>query len=85
MVFVCSPQTCDIKYGFVQYYPTLAGNVTYLAIFIVLLVIQVGFGVRYRIWGFLVGVFGGLVLEILGYIGRVMLHNNPFIFNSFLL
>jgi len=33
----------------------------------------------------MIGMVFGLILELLGYIARVMLHNNPFDGNSFLL
>lgn len=34
--------------------------------------------------GYLVGMAGGLALEIIGYAGRVQLHFNPFPFDPFL-
>jgi hypothetical protein len=43
-----------------------------------LLPFQVFFGIRYRTWGFLGCLIGGLILEILGYVARVQLHYNPF-------
>lgn len=83
--FICTPQTCSLDYAFLQYYPTFAGNLVYLIIFAVMLLPQVGLSIRHKTWGFLVGFFGGIALEILGYIGRLMLHHNPFDFNSFIL
>ena len=29
--------------------------------------------------------FGGLVLEIVGYVARIMMHSNPFIKSNFLM
>ena len=81
----CTLQTCSLDYAIVDYLPMLAPNVTYLACFAVILLGQLGFGIRHRIWGFLAGMFCGLMLEILGYAGRVMLHDNPFKLNSFVL
>ncbi|KAL2352409.1 hypothetical protein BJ546DRAFT_1064148 [Cryomyces antarcticus] len=54
-------------------------NALYLAIFALLLALQLGFSIHYRTWGYLGGMFGGLVLEILGYVGRTELHSNPFV------
>jgi hypothetical protein len=47
--------------------------------------LQLGLGVWYKSWGFMVGMVMGLILEVLGYISRVMLHDNPFDDNAFLL
>lgn len=80
----CTLGTCPLELANFTYVPTLAGNVTYLAFFGVLLPIQIFLGIRYRTWGFLAGMTGGLVLEIIGYVGRVQLHFNPFPFDPFL-
>ncbi len=69
----------------INYLPSMAGNVIYAAILGLLLLSQIGLGIFYRTWGFLVGMTAGLLLELLGYAGRVMLHNNPFDFNAFLM
>jgi len=80
----CTLDTCPITEAYVYYVPSLAGNAFYLALFAIFLVLQLGLGIRYKTWGFLAGLFGGLVLEIIGYLGRVQLHNNPFVFSSYL-
>ncbi|KAJ3180698.1 hypothetical protein HDU87_001811 [Geranomyces variabilis] len=81
----CTLDTCDLSQANLDYVPTLAGNSIYFAIFAALLVFQIGAGIKYRTWGFMVAMMGGLILECLGYIGRLMLHSNPFNFNSFIL
>ncbi|KAJ5628486.1 RTA1-domain-containing protein [Penicillium lividum] len=80
----CTLATCLITEAYVYYVPSLAGNAFYLALFAVFLVIQLGLGVRYKTWGFLAGLFGGLVLEIIGNAGRLQMHDNPFLFNPYL-
>ena len=81
----CTPALCSVKdYGQIQYIPTLAGNVLYAAIFGVLLLLQFFFGIRHRTWGFLVGMAFGLVLEVVGYVGRIMLNNDIFDKNNFI-
>ena len=81
----CTIQTCCYKQAYVQYAPTLAGNAVYLAIFCIFFCLQTGLGLYYRTWGFLVGMFCGLILEIIGYAGRIMLRTDPFNLNTFLL
>jgi hypothetical protein len=57
----CTLATCSIKeYGQIDYIPSLAGNVIYLAIFAAILIVQCIQGIRYKTWGFLVGMFVGM-------------------------
>ncbi|KAF4233516.1 hypothetical protein CNMCM8980_010235 [Aspergillus fumigatiaffinis] len=80
----CTLDICPITEAYVYYVPSLAGNAFYLALFVVLLAAQAVLVVRYRTWGYFAGLFGGLVLEIIGYLGRIQLHNNPFRFDPYL-
>jgi hypothetical protein len=83
-VKTCTYATCSVEeYGQMNYVPTLAGNALFLGLFGLALLCQCLLGIRYRTWGYLFGMFGGLVLEILGYIGRVQLHYNVFSQNKF--
>lgn len=75
----CNTTVCPLELAQITgYIPNLGGNAFYLAIFALALVAQVFFGIRHRTWGFLFGMVGGLALEILGYLSRVKLHDNPF-------
>lgn len=56
------------------YLPSLPGNGLYLAIYSLLLLIQVFQLWRYRTWGYSFGTIVGLLCEVLGYIGRIKLH-----------
>ena len=83
---LCTYATCPIKpFGQLFYIPNLAGNILYLVIFSLALVLQCGLGYYYRTWGFLVAMAAGMVLEIIGYVGRIMLHNNVFDNNDFII
>lgn len=83
---LCTIETCSVKeYGQIAYIPTLPGNAAYLGIFGILLIAQSFLGIRYKTWGFLAGVFFGMILEIVGYVGRIMLHDNIFNKNNFIL
>lgn len=81
----CTTAICSLQYAQLDYVPTLAGNLTYLIIFGVLLLAQLVLGCLYRTWGFLVGMIGGLTLEIVGYVGRIQLHSDVFDFNYFVM
>jgi hypothetical protein len=81
----CTLQTCPLSDGYIQYQPNMGGNIFYIAVFAVLLVGQLASGIKFRTWSFMVPMVVGLILEVLGYLGRILLHNNPFDFNAFLL
>lgn len=82
----CTLETCSVEeYGQIQYIPTLAGNAIYAGIFGVILLLQLVLGIRYKTWGYLVGMSCGLILEIIGYIARILLHDNIFENNYFII
>ncbi|RMZ82704.1 hypothetical protein DV738_g1464, partial [Chaetothyriales sp. CBS 135597] len=70
--------------GELSYIPNLAGNALFLAIFGSAMSIQIYFAVRHKTWGYLVAMLGGIVLEIVGYVGRIQLHKNVFSRNNFI-
>ncbi|KAG2421318.1 hypothetical protein HFD88_005292 [Aspergillus terreus] len=80
----CTLDTCPLDWALVRYRPSLPGNALYLALFLTMLLIQIYQGFRSRIWSYLACMTCGLVLEVVGYGGRLMLHSNPFNFSSFL-
>jgi len=82
----CTYATCSVKeYGQLQYIPTLAGNAIFCAIFAIALLGQLYYGIRKRTWGYLVAMLGGCALEIIGYIARIMLNDNVFDNNYFII
>jgi hypothetical protein len=80
---LCTLDTCSITQAQVIYDPSLGGNVFFAALFALLFLIQIILGVYYRTWAFTIGLAGGLILEICGYIGRIQMHYNPFITSPF--
>lgn len=60
------------------YYPSLGWNAFFAAAFGLACLLQVGLGIRYKTWTYMIGVGLGCLGECLGYIGRVMMHNNPY-------
>ena len=80
----CTITTCPLTYANFIYIPMLSGNVAYLSIFALLVISNLYFGIKYRTWGYMVGMVCGLALEVVGYAGRVQLYFNPFPFDHFL-
>ena len=64
----------DTTYG---YTPNLGGNIFFTAFFAVLAVAQLGLGVYYRTFTLLIALGVGTAMEMAGYIGRVLMHHNP--------
>ena len=83
----CTLETCCLAQGFVNYLPSIATSAAYLSIFAVFLFIHIGLGVFYRTWIFGSCMAAGLLLEILGYGGRLQMSqgNNIFQLGPFLL
>lgn len=81
----CTLSTCPLSEAQVQYIPSLSGNALYLSIFAISLAAQLPLGILHRTWGFLVSMSFGLILEIIGYVARLQLHNDPFDHNAFLM
>lgn len=52
---------------------TTPGNAFFLAAYAVFILPQIFLGLKYRTWGFTFGMFAGLVMEIVGYAGRVLM------------
>jgi hypothetical protein len=67
----------------IPYQPNVGANAFFLAIFAVSFIAQLVLSSRYKTWSYLVGMGGGLILEIIGYAGRIQLHADPFSFNNF--
>ncbi|KAI4196609.1 MAG: hypothetical protein LQ346_003186, partial [Caloplaca aetnensis] len=82
---LCTIDTCPISLATVDYVPSLGGNAFYLALFSLLLILQLAFGYKWRTWSYTGSMFGGLVLEIIGYAARVQMHYNPFKSDPFLM
>ena len=75
---LCSLTTCDLTLASFDYRPSLGGNVFYAAIFCLYLVMNIYLGLRHKTWGYMAAMLLGLAGEIIGYIARVLLYQNPF-------
>jgi hypothetical protein len=80
---LCTTCTCPLSIdghliGFMSYFPSLAGNALFAALFGLCLLPQIYLGIRYKTWGYLVSMSGGLILEVLGYVARILMRDNMF-------
>ena len=75
----CTLETCPIQTSFYNYRPSLAANAAFLALFSLSLtcfILQAALSRRFI--GFSVALISGCIIEVLGYVGRIMSYHNPF-------
>ncbi|KAM5341394.1 hypothetical protein ACJ41O_014425 [Fusarium nematophilum] len=81
----CTLDTCPLSEAIIAYQPNIAGKASFAAVFGVLLLVQMGLGIRHKTWSYLVTMVLGLILEVVGYVGRIQLHHHdPFNFDFFI-
>lgn len=75
----CTLATCPLTDSYYAYLPALGTNAAFLALFSLSLL---GFTLQAllsrRFVGFTIAMVSGCTLEVLGYVGRIMSHQNPF-------
>jgi hypothetical protein len=87
----CTLALCDIKYSVFEYRPSVPANSLFLALFALSGLFHLIQGFHswkshkystqwFYCWAMVLGCF----TEIVGYLGRILLHSNPFSFNYFL-
>ncbi|KAJ1324869.1 RTA1 domain-containing protein [Microdochium nivale] len=85
----CTLSLCKPEWSVVGYQPSIPANSAFVALFALSLLAHLAQGVYFwrrgrPAWGYVVLVAFGCADEIVGYVGRLMLHDNPFGFISFL-
>lgn len=68
---------CPVSTTTYGYYPNFGGNVFFAVIYGIMGVAQLGLGVYFRSWTFMIAVCVGAFMEMAGYIGRILMNNNP--------
>jgi magnesium-transporting ATPase (P-type) len=82
----CTLKTCAVDlYAVFRYRPSLPVNVTVAALFGVIGLIHSYLGIRWKAWGFMVCMQLGCITEAVGYVGRIMLYDNPFSDDAFMM
>ena len=74
---------CPVELTTYGYYPSFGGNIFLTVLFGLLGICQTGLGVYFRTWTFLTALLIGTFMEMAGYIGRVLMHNNPWSGSAF--
>ena len=74
---------CRLEDSIYGYYPSLGANAFFCAVFGICCIASLILGIRYRLWTYTIALGVGCFAEALGYVGRILLHNNPFDDNGF--
>ncbi|CAI4218339.1 unnamed protein product [Parascedosporium putredinis] len=80
----CTLDLCPIEYSVYRYRPSLAANIAFAAIYAIALAIHAYLGFRWRQVWFASCMVIGCLVEIIGYVGRILMHGNPFMFAGFM-
>ena len=82
---LCTLETCPLDIANIRYIPSFWGNLLFIGIFGVCALLQAGLGIYYKTWTYMIAMVCGIILEIIGYAARVLIHNDPFAPDPFLM
>ncbi|RVX75599.1 hypothetical protein B0A52_00952 [Exophiala mesophila] len=75
---------CTFEVSVYGYQPSLPANAALLAIFALFAIASVVLGVRYKTWTYMIAVSLGCLAEAIGYVGRLIMRDNPFADGGFI-
>ncbi|MDI1490770.1 MAG: hypothetical protein OHK93_001974 [Ramalina farinacea] len=81
----CTLEICPVILSVYQYRPSVPANAVFIALFGISMVIHLVQAFLWKTWTFGILMAVGCLTEILGYAGRIILYNDPFSFNGFLI
>ena len=81
----CTLEICPVQSSVYGYRPSLAANLSFIALYTVASLIHVYLGIRWKQWWFMACMLVGAANAVIGYAGRVMMYYNPFNFAAFML
>ncbi|KAH7203362.1 RTA1 like protein-domain-containing protein [Fusarium oxysporum] len=76
---------CPVELTTYGYYPNLGGNTFFLIFFLFLFIAQLYLGKRNKTWSYTLALSTGTLFEVLGYIGRLIMHKNPWSSGGFII
>ncbi|KAJ5082115.1 hypothetical protein N7532_011158, partial [Penicillium argentinense] len=60
------------------YAPNLPATIIFCTLFAICCIVQLAQTIKWRMWSYGIAVLLGAPSEVIGYIGRILLHNNPY-------
>jgi hypothetical protein len=81
----CTLALCPVEASIQGYRPALGVEIAFIALFGVSMLIHLAQGIRYHTWFFASMMALGCIGEMIGYGGRVLMYQNPFSFDGFII
>ncbi|RYP07459.1 hypothetical protein DL764_002466 [Monosporascus ibericus] len=81
----CTLELCPVVYSVYGYLPNLGANISFAVLFGIAFVVHTWMGIKGRNWFFMTCVDVGCFSAVIGYIGRIIMHSNPFNFIAFMI
>ena len=81
----CTLDLCPLSYSVYRYRPSLPANITFIALYALAAALHVFLGLRWRQFAFMWFMIAGCAVEVVGYVGRIIMYKNPFDFAGFML
>ncbi|KAI9711516.1 MAG: hypothetical protein M1820_002080 [Bogoriella megaspora] len=72
------PPQCTVEASILGYLPNIGVNAFFAVALAIIGIVSMSLSVRWKTWSFGIVVFLGCLLETIGYIGRILTHQNPF-------
>ena len=80
----CTLDLCPIEWSVYRYRPSLAANITFIVLYAIAMGTHLVLGIKWKQWFYMSFMMIGCLFEIIGYIGRIIMYNNPFNFGGFM-
>jgi hypothetical protein len=81
----CTLALCPVESSLQGYRPAFGVQIAFIALFGVSMLIHLAQGIRFRTWFFASMMAFGCIGEMIGYAGRILLYQNPFSFDGFII
>ncbi|KAJ2977360.1 hypothetical protein NQ176_g4415 [Zarea fungicola] len=81
----CTFQLCTIEQTVYGYRPSLPANVTFAGLFSLAMIVHIILGLRWKMPWFMWCMILGCLHEVTGYVGRIIMWNNPWSFAGFII
>jgi hypothetical protein len=73
----CTLSACPVETSVYGYRASLPLSGILIALYSLCLVVQVFLGWRYKAWGFMAAMVLGCIDEIMGFVGRILMYQDP--------
>ena len=81
----CTIAHCPVQLSVYGYRASLPLSALLIALYAIVAILQVGLAWKYRTWGFMSAMILGCIDEIIGYVGRIIMYQNPWNNSGFIM